>query len=81
MNAGSGRVLDLLPLEARKGMGHDQDASVTTCTFYEGQAPVQYIKDKVSAIVATNPWVAGRLRAVNGKVALCIPSHLSDSPA
>ena len=44
---------------------HSQIGAVTTFTFFKGPAPVQAIRERVTAVVAANPWLAGRL--VKGK--------------
>jgi hypothetical protein len=40
--------------------------SVGTITFYNGKAPVEYLSNKVKAIVDCNPWLEGRA-IVRGK--------------
>ena len=39
--------------------------AVTTITFFTGPAPVEAVRARVAAVVAANPWLAGRL--VRGK--------------
>lgn len=38
----------------------DLDA-VTTCTVYNGEAPTEWLKERIAAIAELNPWLAGRL--------------------
>jgi len=44
--------------------------SVSSLTFYNGLAPVEFIQRKVHEIVARNPWLDGRLVRINNKVVL-----------
>lgn len=39
--------------------------AVTTITFFRGPAPVEAVREKLTAVVAANPWLSGRL--VRGK--------------
>jgi len=39
--------------------------AVTTVTFFTGPAPVEALRERVAAVLAANPWLAGRL--VRGK--------------
>ena len=41
--------------------------AVTTITFFTGPAPVEKIRERLVAIVAANPWLAGRLEKRRGE--------------
>jgi len=40
--------------------------SVNTITFYVGLPPVDYLTNRVSELLALNPWLAGRMESRNG---------------
>ena len=48
-----------------EGSIHAMAGAVTTITFFTGPAPVEAIRERLSAVVAANPWLSGRL--VRGK--------------
>ena len=35
--------------------------SINTVTFYEGQAPLAALRERLESVVRANPWLAGRL--------------------
>jgi len=43
-------------------------------TFFEGRAPVDFIKNRLHAIVAANPWLAGRLVSEQGSIKVRLPT-------
>jgi hypothetical protein len=49
--------------------------TVPRVTFYEGKAPLEYIRDKVAEICSRNPWLQGRLVSHEGKVVLRYPKR------
>ena len=60
----------LLPVE------REQYASLpptSTITFYEGRPPVGFLRDRTSAIIDANPWLAGRLQTTGGEVKVFVP--------
>mmetsp|Transcript_83248 Transcript_83248/g.269468 ORF Transcript_83248/g.269468 Transcript_83248/m.269468 type:complete len:401 (+) Transcript_83248:74-1276(+) len=69
-----GEFVELLP-EDTALMKHP---TVTTITFYEGQAPAQLMRDRASAVVKANPWLAGRLVTTSDGVKLLIPVPIKD---
>ena len=48
-----------------EGSLHAYTGAVTTITFFTGPAPVEAVRERLTAVVAANPWLAGRL--VRGK--------------
>lgn len=53
--------------------------SVNTITFYEGEAPTQFVRERVEELLAANPWLGGRLVAEAsasgpGRVRLWVPA-------
>mmetsp|Transcript_1985 Transcript_1985/g.4594 ORF Transcript_1985/g.4594 Transcript_1985/m.4594 type:complete len:465 (-) Transcript_1985:547-1941(-) len=63
-SADSTKQIDLHENEAWAYMYLD---GVTTVTFFEGDIPVQHIKDKLVQIVQASPWVAGTLAPSKGR--------------
>lgn len=51
---------------------------ITRVTFYEGKAPLEYIRDRVASIVAENPWLQGRLAKQDGRLVLRYPKSAVD---
>lgn len=68
-----GRRLDLLPEEAGPIM---LLPSVSTVTFYEGQAPVQHLREKAAELCTANRWLAARLRSRRRQVYLWVPTRV-----
>jgi len=56
--------------------------TVTTLTFFDGDAPVQLLRQRTEAILDANPWLAGRLKsnAPNGIPGLWV-SNMPDKSA
>lgn len=48
-----------------EGSVHSYTGAITTVTFFTGPAPVEALRERLTAVVAANPWLAGRL--VRGK--------------
>ena len=44
--------------------------SISTITWYEGSAPLDFIRARVGEILALNPWLAGRFVKVDGRVSV-----------
>ena len=48
--------------------------SIDTLTFFEGEPPLTLLKERLAAMAAANPWLAGRLRSgADGAVLLWVP--------
>jgi len=41
--------------------------AVSTITFFTGPAPVETVRERLAAVVAANPWLAGRLEKRKGE--------------
>jgi hypothetical protein len=50
---------------------------ITRVTFYEGRPPLEYIRDRLSAIVTENAWLQGRLVKQEGRLVLRYPKTAS----
>jgi hypothetical protein len=50
----------------------------TWVTFYEGTAPLDYIKGRVADICKENPWLQGKLSSHRGRLALRYQKRSSD---
>jgi len=50
--------------------------SISTLTFYEGDAPVACLRERVIALVEANPWLAGRLQGELGAACVWVPDAL-----
>jgi hypothetical protein len=71
-------LLTMLPTEITH---HKYDAAITVATFFTGEAPIEFLKDRLQKILHANVWLASRLHASEkGSVCLKIPSEPSLSP-
>ncbi len=61
-------IVPLLPSETELGMMIGQP--ICTGTFYEGVAPIDFLRSRIIDIVAKNQWLLGRFVKHNGKVVL-----------
>jgi len=52
--------------------------TITRVTFYEGEPPLEYIKDRLTEICDKNPWLRGRLASRAGKLLLRYPNGVRD---
>lgn len=44
--------------------------SISTITWYQGSAPIDFIRARVGEILTLNPWLAGRFVKVDGRVSV-----------
>jgi len=63
------------PNDLQKPHNWENPWNSTFCTVFEGDAPIQEIRERLVQIVAANPWLVGRLRMSpeSGKPAVWIP--------
>lgn len=52
--------------------------SVSTVTFFEGKAPMDYLQDRVNEITVANPWLAGTVCKDEGEATLRYEADVSD---
>eukprot|EP01060_Flectonema_neradi_P013463 TRINITY_DN20221_c0_g1_i1.p1 TRINITY_DN20221_c0_g1~~TRINITY_DN20221_c0_g1_i1.p1 ORF type:complete len:419 (+),score=42.60 TRINITY_DN20221_c0_g1_i1:54-1310(+) len=64
------QVLELQPVE-KLLLGE----VVPTVTYFKGDIPFEYLKERISLIIEANPWLAGRLE---DKTRITYPSRLGD---
>lgn len=69
-------LVPLLGAETDLGMMIGQP--ITTGSFFEGVAPIDYLQSRILAIVKMNPWLLGRFIKHKGKVVLKY-NHLKDN--
>lgn len=60
----SGRTYSLNAMAA--SLGILTTPAVNALTFYEGVAPVVFLRERLAAMATSNPWLAGRLIAGDG---------------
>ncbi|GAB5364482.1 hypothetical protein AAMO2058_000974300 [Amorphochlora amoebiformis] len=54
------KKITLLPHE-KSSFFNDGISGISTITFYDGEAPLDYLKQRVDDIIKANPWLSGRI--------------------
>lgn len=78
MSASDQHIVQLLPAEVAECM---MFPAITSITFFEGEIDESELRDKVSLILAANPWLIGRLvkRSRAEGITLSVPLEGSDA--
>jgi hypothetical protein len=69
--ASNQQILQLTDREV--SMGFLNLEAISSLTWYEGKAPLEFLQTRMSEILAANPWLAGRFVKKNGRICIEYP--------